>query len=257
MWLRRLLVAALGVEERSAHTPAEVDWAALPQSVVLQLHWHRTAAFRRLLRRHGFLVVVLARHPLDTLVSIAHFAPHEPATARWLDGEHGDERLLMGAHPASAAFRSYALSPRARALLEISTEWWQDSLVAALVTYEDLVRHPADELRRIVDEVGGAASVEIERALEAASFRRLQAEATNQHFWRGHPGTWRKLLPSDLAQEIGAFHRGAFETFGYALDPDPRLTADAALDAWRRLATNHTAQPLPTPSTAPASTSSG
>ena len=202
MWLRRLLVAAYGLEERSAHTPDEVDWDGLPERCVLQLHWHRTADFRRRLRGGGFRVVVLARHPLDVLLSILHFAPHEPATARWLDGEGGDESTLAAADPASPAFLSYAVGPRAKALLSITPEWWSHS--DARVRYEALVDHPVEELGRICDDLGVRPVVEPARAVDVASFERLRAEATNQHFWQGRPGLWKELVPTHVALEIAA-----------------------------------------------------
>ena len=49
MWLRRQLVALFDLEERSVHTPDEVDWDALPAACALQLHWPRTRAFARTL----------------------------------------------------------------------------------------------------------------------------------------------------------------------------------------------------------------
>ena len=130
MWLRRQLVALYGLEERSSHTPDEVDWPALPSACVLQLHWARTRAFERTLRRNGFRVLVLTRHPLDTLISILHFARHEPETARWLDGAEGDEHSILDADPTSPAFRAYATGRRAHALINLSSRWWDRSLVS-------------------------------------------------------------------------------------------------------------------------------
>jgi hypothetical protein len=40
-----------------------VDWAALPEDLVLGVHWHCTAEFVSLLERQGFRVIALARHP--------------------------------------------------------------------------------------------------------------------------------------------------------------------------------------------------
>ena len=130
MWLRRQLVALYGLEERSAHTPDEVEWDTLPEACALQLHWPRTRAFVRTLERHGFRVIVVCRHPLDVLISILHFAGHEPETARWLDGAHGDEQTIIGADPSSPAFRAYAGGKRARALIDVSPQWWKHALVS-------------------------------------------------------------------------------------------------------------------------------
>ena len=229
MWLRRLLVAAYGLEERAAHTPDEVDWDRLADGCVLQLHWHRTPAFRALLATHGFSIVVLARHPLDVLVSILHFAPHEPQTARWLDGESGDERRLVGADPASAAFLAYATGPRARALLSITPEWWDTG--DARIRYEDLVERPVDELARLVDELGGTPVVSAAQAVEAVRFDELRDEATNLHFWQGRPGLWKELVPTRYALAIAAVYP-EMERLGYSVG----LDAATAKARWRVVA---------------------
>lgn len=217
MWLRRLLVAAYGLEERTAHAPDEVDWDGLPDDCVLQLHWHRTPVFRALLDTHGFSVVVLARHPLDVLVSILHFAPHEPQTACWLDGEGGGESRLIGADPASAAFLAYATGPRARALLSITPEWWDHA--DGHVRYEDLVETPAAELGRLVEELGVAPLVPAAQAVERVRFEELQQEATNLHFWQGRPGLWKELVPTRYALAIAAVHP-EMQRFGYRVGVD-------------------------------------
>ena len=60
------------------------------------------------LKEHGFRTIVLARHPLDVLISILVFSQHYHATAEWLDGSYGDERCLQGSCPMSEAFAAYA-----------------------------------------------------------------------------------------------------------------------------------------------------
>jgi hypothetical protein len=205
MWLRRLLVAAYGLEERSAHTPDELDWETLPERYALQLHWHRTPEFRKTLRQYGFSVAVLARHPLDVLVSILHFAPYEPQTARWLDGEGGSEESLPGANPTSSAFLAYAIGQRAKALLSVTPEWWD--YADARTRYEDLVADPPGELGRMVEALGGEPAVQPAMAVEAASFGRLRDEATNMHFWQGRPGLWNELVPTRYALAIASRSR--------------------------------------------------
>ncbi|HTO24689.1 MAG TPA: hypothetical protein VMJ49_02235 [Gaiellaceae bacterium] len=229
MWLRRLLVAAYGLEERSAHTPDELDWETLPERCALQLHWRRTPEFRKRLRRHGFSVAVLARHPLDVLVSILHFAPHEPQTARWLDGEGGSEEPLLGADPASPAFLAYATGPRAKALLSVTPEWWPHA--DARARYEDLVADPPGELGRIVEALGGEPAVSPAAAVEAASFGRLRDEAANMHFWQGRPGLWNELVPTRYALEIAAAHPAMLD-LGYTVGVD----APTARARWTAIA---------------------
>jgi len=233
MWLRRLLVALYGLEERSAHTPREVDWDGLPESCVLQLHWYRTRELRRQLARAGFRVVVPVRGPLDALLSILQFAPHEPETARWLDGLHGDEREIVGAAPTSEVFLRYATGPRARALLDVSPRWWDHAVYA--VRYVDLVDDPAARLTELAAAVGAEPVMSPAEAVEAASFTRLASEARNRHFWRGRPGQWRELLPADVAEPILHAHRHLMIRFDLKGEPDPSLTANEALARWQAL----------------------
>src|SRR5438093_10973655 len=122
-WLRHLLTNLYDVPGLSIHNPADVQWEALPPHCILGIHWHPVPAFVSLLERHGFRSVALVRHPLDVLISILHFALHAP-TARWLEGEGGDEGPIYGAMPRSTAFLEYAAGTRATALLSVSREWW-------------------------------------------------------------------------------------------------------------------------------------
>jgi hypothetical protein len=231
MWLRRQLVALFALEERSAHTPDEVDWASLPEACVLQLHWSRSRGFVRTLERHGFRVIVICRHPLDVLISILHFSAHEPQTARWLDGAFGDERSIIGVDPSSRAFRDYATGRRARALIDVSAQWWEHGLVA--VRYEDLVDHPALELARIVDAVGVMPLLAPETVARTVTFSALRQEATNQHFWQGTPNHWRELLPEAVATEIAGPYLSLLPRLGYESLPDPGLSYQEAAARWR------------------------
>jgi hypothetical protein len=237
MWLRRLLVALYGLEERSAFTPDELDWEALPQRCVLQFHWHRTPEFLALLDRYDCAVVVLARHPLDVLVSILHFAQHEPATDRWLDGEAGSEAVLRGADPTSRAFVEYAKSPRARALLSVTPEWWERA--NARVGYESLVGDPAAELGRIAAALGTPTVASPAEAIESVRFERLQQEAPNHHFWQGRVGLWQELVPTAVALEIAEAYPG-MRRFGYTVGVDDPTAAGrwraAAVPVDRQLA---------------------
>ena len=217
MWLRRLLRTAYGLDERSAFTPDELDWEALPDTCVLQFHWHRTPEFRALLERYGYSVVVLARHPLDVLVSILHFSAHEPDTSLWLDGEGGDESMLRGADPTSPAFLAYAMSPRARALLSVTPEWWPHA--DACVRYESLVEDPAAELDRIVQALGGQPVLPSEQVIEEVSFASLQQEAPNKHFWQGRAELWREVVPTAAALEIARAYPD-MHRFGYSVGVD-------------------------------------
>ena len=229
MWLRRLLGATYRLEERSALTPDELNWDALPERCVLQFHWHRTPEFRAQLERYGCSVVVLARHPLDVLVSILHFAQYESSTDSWLGGAAGNEAALRGADPTSPAFLEYALSPRAQALLSITPEWWEHA--DAHARYERLVVGPAAELGRIVEELGTPPPVLPARAIERVRFKQLQNEVSNHHFWQGRAGLWREVLPTAVALEIAERYPG-MSRLGYTVWIDD----ETALARWRSLA---------------------
>jgi hypothetical protein len=248
MWLRRQLVALYNLEERSAHTPDEIDWERLPEACALQLHWPRTRSFVRTLERHGFHVIVVCRHPLDVLISILHFAGREPETARWLDGAHGDEQTIIGADPLSPEFREYSAGKRARALIDVSPQWWKHALVS--LRYEDLVAAPGDSLGRVVAALGVEPVVPPESVADQVTFASLQAEAANQHFWQGKPNHWHELLPAAVATELARPHARVIRKLGYEVRPDPRLSHEEAADRWRSKLAGRL--PLPNPTPAPA-----
>ena len=236
MWLRRLLAGAHGLEERSADTPGGVRWRELPDRCVLQLHWAPTDDMLAPLAEHGFRTIALTRHPLDVLVSILHFAQAEPRTARWLNGEGGDERELLGADPCSDAFRHYAVGPRAKALLSLTVQWHRSDRLDASIAYEQLVADPIGELDRLNAVLGLAPTPALEAAVEANGIEQLRAENGNGHFWQGRPGHWRSLLPAGIAEEIAAAHEPSFAELGYSVDPDPRLDERIAHENWARIA---------------------
>ena len=45
-WLRHLLMRLYDIPGLAVHSPAELDWALLPDRCVFQLHWPPTVAFR-------------------------------------------------------------------------------------------------------------------------------------------------------------------------------------------------------------------
>ncbi len=223
-WLRRLLSHLLSAPELAFHTPSEVPWNELPENCILQIHWPLTSAFVDLLNHSKFHVVVLSRHPLDVLLSILQFSPHEKETSRWLDGAGGNENCIHNVTPSSQTFLDYCLSERAKALLSVSLQWWVAPSVVT-VKYEALVEDPLVELRRIAtlftDQVS---ELKIEEAVMANSFSFLQSISTNNHFWKGKPGIWQELLPAATANRIAIFHEENFRVLGYPRCDDHLLT---------------------------------
>jgi hypothetical protein len=171
-WLRLLLGDAYACETLSSHSPEEVPWEALPADVVLQLHQHADPAFTSVLEEHGFRVVVLARHPLDVLISILHFARNDPSPARWLDGEGGDEVGITTCTPLDPAFLEYATGPRARTLLALSREWWTRPETSK-IKYEDLCANAAGELQALVAKLSPPRAP-LEQVVRAHTLDRLR-----------------------------------------------------------------------------------
>jgi hypothetical protein len=237
-WLRYLLTRVYDIPGAAVHSPSEIDWETLPPECLLGIHWHPAPPFLERLDRHGFRPVVLARHPLDVLISILHFALHfsaNDATQRWLEGEAGNERPIFAAMPRSAAFLEYATGKRARALLAVSHEWWQ--VPGCLrVRYEDLACDTAGELARLAQELDIPLRRPVAEALEATTLSKLRAfTGSKAHFWQGKSGLWRQLLTAPEAHAIGTAYASAFADFGYACDPDPELDGARADANWINL----------------------
>jgi hypothetical protein len=233
-WLLHLLSKLYQATTLTVHTPLEVNWDSLPAACILQVHWHPERNFVAQLARSGFRVVVLARHPFDVLISILQFSLHD-STARWLEGEGGNERSIFGAMPRSAAFLSYATGPRATALLSVSREWWSLPDCQTL-HYESLVTNTIEELKRLTRALGTEPVTSIDAAIEATTIPNLRKlTQNNNHFWQGQANLSRKLFTSAEANTIAAAHAGSFEQFGYTCNPDPELT-DVQADAnWLNL----------------------
>jgi SAM-dependent methyltransferase len=222
----------------SADTPAAVPWSELPNACALQLHWPPTHSLIEQLDRAGFSVVVLARHPLDVLLSVLHFSQNEPRTARWLNGDGGTELSLLGAEPCSDAFRAYATGPRAAALLSVSTEWWRSPRLDVPVRFEELVAAPQEVLERATETLGGTTPNRVAEAAERATFDSLRSETGNGHFWRGRPGHWRSLMTAEDVAAVARAHPAAFRELGYQAEADPSLTDEQARENWRAVTGN-------------------
>lgn len=199
------------------------------------MHAHPTPEFLSFLKGRGFRLLVITRHPLDVLVSILQFSKREPATARWLGGEGGDESSLANATPLDRAFVDYCTSERASALLGVSPQWL--SFADAVAKYEKLVAHPNTELTTILNRLRVVPVHPLQQVIAENSIKNLRSSlsAYSRHFWRGEPGLWRQLLPRQIAQKIATQHQRFFDQLGYVCDFDPRLTPERALRNWHNL----------------------
>lgn len=214
-WLRMIVADCYGLQQRAVHTPDAVDWSALPDQCIVQMHWRYDDRFAAMLAEQRIQIITISRHPLDVLLSIWQFAPHEPQTMHWLAGEGGDESSLIGREVASDAFLEYATGPRAAALLSVTAEWWHiDGVIR--VRYEDLVADPHAALRPMTDRLGAVVD-SIDDVLARLTIDKLRKTSTNNHFWRGQPGHWRTLIPRERCEAIERAHSGVFESLGYSV----------------------------------------
>jgi hypothetical protein len=234
MWLRLMISRFYDAAQVAEHTPNEIHWEALPAgNTVLQLHWHPTQEFLELLRNNNFQVIVLARHPLDVLISILQFSQKEPLTKRWLEGEQGDESCLIGKSPSSEAFSTYAVSPRAASLFAVSHEWSKEPNTIR-VRYEDLVHNTKSTLTTIFD-VLGRPNYDIDTVISEFSLEKLRPTASNRHFWKGEPGLWKKLIPRSVATDIYNAHSAFFEAMHHDIDGSVELSRDEVDQLWSTL----------------------
>src|SRR5918993_5848391 len=73
-WFRSLLTTAFGLTDYAMHDPKGIPWDSLPSRVVVNLHATPDDFLRGRLRTLGIRPIVIARHPLDALISVLHFA---------------------------------------------------------------------------------------------------------------------------------------------------------------------------------------
>jgi len=226
-----MLASALEVPDIAAHSPGEIDWDALPDGFLVAMHWHRTPVLQEILKKKKAEVLVTVRHPLDVLISILRFCQFEPATARWLDGEGGNEAVLLGADPTDSRFLQYALSDRVAALLSVSLEWRREAKV--IVHYEKLVDDRYQTLSGVLNAVGESPLQSLQDAIASYELGRLKA-ITGRHCWLGRPGVWRFVLVDEYRRAIYQRHRDVFDSFGYAVEPT-LLSDQECRDNWNKL----------------------
>lgn len=233
-WLRLMLASLYRAEQVAVHSPGDVSWDNLPKgNFVLQIHWERTPEFIERLQAHGFKVVVLQRHPLDVLLSILQFSVHEPQTAQWLLGKHGDESSIQGRSPVSQEFLTYAISQRAHALLNVSASW-SEYADAIAVRYEDLVANTERALAKVISCIGPA-EADLVDVIQKNKLEALRPTSGNNHFWQGQPGLWKKLIPMPRVEQIVNSQLDVFEAMGYRFESDASLSEEKAQSFWGEL----------------------
>jgi FkbM family methyltransferase len=193
-WYGRTLALALNATQIEARHPADVEWNGLPLRFVIELPWSRTQLLANTLVREGITVVSPARHPLDTLLSIAKTF-----------GAYGDQGQERPGH----AFLKWAESVPAHELLGITPSWWKIPGTCR-VRYEDLFSSGPELYERILDEcslepVGDVSSI----AREIGSRLRISSDLSD---------SWRTRLDASDAEQLGDIHREVFEALGYSVD---------------------------------------
>jgi hypothetical protein len=231
-WVRMVIARELSAPQMVVNNWKELP-RPLPPRCTLQIHWYREPLLQALLRDNDFQIAVIARHPLDVLVSVLHFIRFEPKTARWLEGNAEIPTEMAGATSTSEVFRNYTVGWGAENLLSISYQWWHDSKSIRL-RYEDVVANPLAEFNKLFDNLGLPVD-ELQAILNSMSLRYFQS-MPNHHGWQGQPGLWKQLIPGDLAQKIYERHQRVFTTLGYE-PPASTTTVEEARANWERLRT--------------------
>ena len=206
-----------GLQQLAVHRPEDVPWNELPDNFILKLHWHRSDEFIQLLKKFKFQVVTIARHPLDTLISILQFAPKELQTALWLDRLEGDESGIHGLSPSDAKFLSYCEGRRAKALLDVTADWWLDPDVTQ-IKYEDLVSARDRTLSTLALKLCAPIKMLINQPdqQDRFSMASLRSTSSNGHFWQGLPGLWQRMFTTDDAIRLSLSHSNYIQLFGYS-----------------------------------------
>ncbi len=229
-WIRSVLAGALGMQEIAVHNIMDIK-DPLPEKVFLQIHWYREPNFQRWLIENKFQILCISRHPLDILLSILHYIRHEPATARWLEGNGLIPEELKHLSPVDADFLEYATSFGYENLLSISYQWWHEPSAIKL-RYEDCVANPVGVLSELILRLGGDPS-NINMWLEKLSLEKMRA-TPNKHGWQGQPELYKSLIPYLSARRIAEHHRNIFSYMNYHVQ-FYYLNKSRALDNWNSI----------------------
>jgi hypothetical protein len=235
-WVRMQLASLYGLEQISAHFPDEIDWEHLPERCVLQIHWYPIADFVARLAAHGVRVIVLARHPMDVLMSWLNLVYYKHQDGVCKGQGACTECGIVGASPGSEAFVDYVRSYYGRVMLCYSPAWW-DRPGILRARYEDLLAAPEIELGRLVTALGETPMRAITEVAAEHSLREMRTnpEVWRFHCWQGQSGLWRRLIPATAARAIRDGVPEPFDVLGYPCDPDETLEPLQAEYNWARV----------------------
>lgn len=223
--LAALIGQALGVTPMLAEHPADIDLGALADVCVIELPWRRSEKLRASLASNGFQVVTVLRHPFDTLLAYLHLAQVDMLTARFLGAEGGDDKELLGATPSDERFVSWAVGPRATALLDISASWHSEPSVSA-VDYERLTADGVATVRELLTlrNFQGIRHIAAPRSDGGADLEVVE-------------GGWSSMLTEDVIDQLAVVLgpvaiRLGFET---RLGTERPVSLESAVSAWQSL----------------------
>jgi hypothetical protein len=233
-WTRTVLEQSLDLVPVAVHHPADLDWFALPERLVVQLHWRRSPYFQSLLEQAGVKVVTIIRHPFDIMLSVLRFAQTEPATAEWLWGAAGNENILLDADPTSLEFARWAVSERAAALLDVSRSWASNRGTVS-VRYEKLISSPEQEFSHVMEALGAKERRPLADTLETYTPERFNQIAGKQHAWLATSGMWQELFTTELVDLLLSRYGDHLQATGYSTEPGGVADREEVRRRWTRL----------------------
>jgi hypothetical protein len=227
-----MLADAMDLTQIAVHRPDDVP-RELPDRCIIQLHWRYSSELQSWAVDLQLRPLTLTRHPLGVLISILHFCVNEPDTCQWLDGRGGNEIALRGHSPFSREFLEYGKSRRAAELLSVSPDWLNAGVPFA--RYEQLVSSPETALTTILGDLGLQPLRPVTEVVRRYGIESLRRTSSNQHFWRGDPFLWKRLLTSHIAEEIYGTQESIFAQSGYGIDNVTFPTASEVEQTWYSL----------------------
>jgi len=244
-WTRALLGSLYELKQLPIHKPEELDWDNLPRRCVIQLHWYPNDPFPQMLEQHHVQPVVLARHPLDGLMSWLNYVYYIHQEGYCPGGGECLDCPIVGVSPRSEAFLEWTRTEYARCFLYHSPSWWIRPGVIQ-VRYEDLVEDTEQALGVLTEALGETPRIPIREVVAANAIGRKKPgqDVWHFHYWQGQPGLWKRLIPATEAREIARSIPEPFEMLGYPCDPDETLGPFEADLNWNLLQLDSTREHL-------------
>ncbi len=225
----------LGIPLHAVEHPADVAWQEIRDRVILSVIWRYSDHLRSTLAANGFREIVVARHPLEVLLSVLRHSQIVAGRSQWLGAPDYPEARLAGADPASPEFIDWATSDRAAALLAVSADWWQEP-AAIRVRFDELLSDPPSVLARVRQELDVTPRLTVFRdgSPRDQAGDALRAESL--------PAGWERYLTEEALAGILRAHGGEFSRLGLALpESHTSPTSEEVRSAWQDIGGEHAA----------------